>query len=83
MTEATAAIFAALRSFGRPATRRELEIESGLAKASVEAALRTLKKAGALVANIEHPRARGLYALKPDAICPAGRGKYDRAAFTR
>jgi hypothetical protein len=72
-------VFEALRTFDRPATRREIERESGLGHDQVHDGLRTLARAGVLHRMVERMRLRGLYQLVAGARPPATlRGRYER-----
>jgi hypothetical protein len=75
-------VFLALQSFDRPATRRELERESGLSKDDVRTGLKGLTRRSLIVAEVL-PRRRGTYRLVPGAVMPEElRGKFIRdAAF--
>lgn len=71
-------VFDALRTFDRPATRAELEVESGLDYDQVHKALRTLALHQLLIKDAV-ARQRGTYQLKPGAIRPVlKRGRYQR-----
>ena len=72
------AVFAALKSFDRPATRAEIETAADLDKRQVENGLCALLRAGALIRQVEAPRTRGLYALIPGARCPQPRESFPR-----
>lgn len=74
----TAALYEALRTFSRPATRREIEREAGLEKPAADGAMRVLAHAGALIRDVDGQGRRGLYQLASGAACPPGRGKYPR-----
>jgi hypothetical protein len=73
------AVYTALRSFNRPATRREIEREAGLDRDAVAAGLRGLNRPGRrlLVRHAVEPGARGLYSLVPGAPAPTDlRGRW-------
>ena len=71
-------VFDALRTFDRPATRAELERESGLDKDAVWSGLRGLIRRG-LVICAQEGRQRGMYMLTRMAERPeCARGKYER-----
>lgn len=77
-------VYAALRSFNRPATRREIERESGLSRDAVAAGLRGLDRPGRrLLVRVQvEPGLRGLYALVAGAPAPTdlrGRWLHDEA----
>lgn len=75
----TVKVFEALRTFDRPATRREIERESGLNYDQVHKALRALDTAGLLRRQVDGARIRGLYQLVAGAEPPADRrGSYAR-----
>ena len=77
-------VFDALRTFDRPATRRELERESGLDYDQVHEGLRTLNRAGLLLKDVEGERRRGLYQLISGAVRPVtARGHYPRDTVHR
>lgn len=77
-------VFKALRSFDRPASRAEIERESGLEYDQVHEALRTLARHGLLVKLVDAPRRRGLYQLSEDARKPeTARGRYERTEMHR
>lgn len=72
------AVFDALRTFDRPATRRELERESGLSSDQVAAALRSLFRQKLLERDVAG-RQRGTYWLAPGAQRPEDqRGRFTR-----
>lgn len=72
------AVYDALRSFDRPATRLELERESGLCKDDVHAGLRGLVRRGSVVKDVDGRRG-GTYRLQPDAARPCDlRGNFPR-----
>src|SRR5512139_2768199 len=76
------AVYDALRTFDRPATRAEIERESGLDKPAVERGLEGLDRRGDLVRKDVKPRKGGTYALKAGAVRPdhfLPRGKYSAA----
>lgn len=74
-------VFNALRTFDRPATRAEIERESGLDYDQVHEALRTLSRHGVLIKFVDGPRRRGLYQLTEDARrIETVRGRYERTA---
>lgn len=69
------AVYEALRSFARPATRREIEREAGLTMEQVRKGLDGLNRRAALVVD-GAPRQLTTYALKPNAARPVeGRGR--------
>lgn len=73
-------VFAVLRTFDRPATRRELERESGLSKDDIWAGLKGLARRGLIVSEVM-PRRRGAFRLVPGAAMPEDlRGKFVRTA---
>ncbi len=77
------AVFDALRTFDRPATRAEIEREAGLTFDEVHKGLRGLMRRGALVMDGK-PRCRSVYALTDGAQRPADlRGRYKRTAEGR
>lgn len=63
------AVYAALRSFPRPATRRELEKESGLDQAGVRKGLAGLERRGVLIMDGGQGRLT-TYKLRPGAEPP-------------
>jgi hypothetical protein len=75
-------VFLALKTFDRPATRRELEREAGLSKDDVRTGLKGLARRSLIVAEVM-PRSGGTYRLVPGATMPEDlRGKFTRdAAF--
>ena len=79
-----ATVYAALRSFGRPATVAELVRESGLDRDQVHNALRTLRRDRTVLVDVDAPRCRGLYQLAPGAPLPKERrGRYERTPEIR
>jgi len=77
-------VFDALRTFDRPATRREIERESGLDYDQVHEGLRTLTRAKLLLKIVDGERKRGLYQLIAGAQRPTtARGHYQRDAAHR
>lgn len=77
------AVFDALRTFDRPATRREIEREAGLTFDEVRQGLRGLAKRGVLTVD-GGMRCRAVYALTPAAQRPTEmRGRYERTAAGR
>lgn len=78
------AVYLALRSFNRPATKTEIAREAGLDRDAVAAGLRGLNRPGRrlLVRHDVTPGARGLYSLVPGAPPPCdlrGRWLHDEA----
>lgn len=75
-------VFNALKTFDRPATRRELERESGLSKDEVHKGLKGLARRSLIIAEVLARRG-GTYRLVPGAKMPEDlRGRFVRdAAF--
>lgn len=75
-------VYQALKTFDRPATRAELQKETGLDRHGVHAGIRVLREQGYIDETGAGERKRGLYQLKPGPAprWPDRRKKLERDA---
>ncbi len=72
-------VLAALRTFDRPATRAEIERESGLSYDQVHNAIRTLRRSGMVIVEVDAPRRRALFRASGHGVrLHCDRGRYER-----